>query len=394
MSKDEFDSSRVQTDVIHADGASNETSAVSPPIWQTTTFRAETSEHFSEIASATHPTEFYTRYGNPTHKQVEAIMTRLEGGEAALVASSGMGAIFSAVMSLVQSGDHVVAQRNLYPGSMTLLGDLLPRWGIECTFVDQTDMHALAAALRPNTKLIYAETPTNPLMQITDLRALATLARERGITTIVDNTFATPVNQRPLEFGIDAVVHSATKYLGGHHDLTAGVIVASRSFIERAWKFAIVAGATLSPFDGWLLLRGLRTLGLRVERHNGNALALARMLESHRGVERVFYPGLESHPQHDLARRQMNGFTGILSVELSGGFEVAEAFIGKLKLAQYAASLGGYETLVVHPAAMWRQQVSVERQSDTGVSDSLVRISVGLEDERDLLDDFARALEQ
>jgi len=321
-------------------------------------------------------------------------MAELEGGEAALVASSGMGAIFSAVMGLVASGDSVVAQRNLYPGSMTLLKELLPRWGIECTFVDQTDTHALAAALRPNTKLIYAETPTNPLMQITDLRAVAALARERGITTIVDNTFSTPVNQRPLEFGIDAVVHSATKYLGGHHDLTAGVIVASRSFIERAWKFAIVAGATLSPFDGWLLLRGLRTLGLRVERHNSNALALARMLEANTGVERVFYPGLESHPQFDLARRQMSGFTGILSVELKGGFEAAEAFIHKLKLATYAASLGGYETLVVHPAAMWRQQVSVEQQSGTGVSDSLVRISVGLEAERDLLDDFARALER
>jgi methionine-gamma-lyase len=394
MSKDEFDSSEVQTKVIHGDGSSNTTRAVSPPIWQTTTFRADSSEHFSEIAAATHPTEFYTRYGNPTHRQVEAIMAQLEGAETALVTSSGMGAIFSAVMSLLKSGDHVVAQRNLYPGSMTLLNDLLPRWGIECTFVDQTDMPALAEALRPNTRLIYAETPTNPLMQITDLRAIAGLARERGITTLVDNTFATPVNQRPLEYGIDAVVHSATKYLGGHHDLTAGVIVASQSFIERAWKFAIVAGATLSPFDGWLLLRGLRTLGLRVERHNSNALALARMLEAHTAVEAVNYPGLESHPQFDLARRQMSGFTGILSVELRGGFESAEAFIGKLRLAQYAASLGGYETLVVHPAAMWRQQVSVEQQSDTGVSDSLVRISVGLEDERDLLDDFARALER
>jgi methionine-gamma-lyase len=393
MSKDELDSSAVQTRVIHGDGALNETRAVSPPIWQTTTFRADSSEHFSEVASATHPTEFYTRYGNPTHKQVETIMAGLEGGEAALVTSSGMGAIFAAVMSLVQSGDHVVAQRNLYPGAMTLLSDLLPRWGVECTFVDQTDAAAWASALRPNTKLIYAETPTNPLMYLTDLRALAGLKRGRDMTIIVDNTFATPLNQCPLRYGIDAVVHSATKYLGGHHDLTAGVIVASHSFIERAWKFCIVAGATLSPFDGWLLLRGLRTLGLRVERHNSNALALARMLEAHPAVERVFYPGLESHPQHELARRQMSGFTGILSVELRGGYEMAEAFIGKLKLAQYAASLGGYDTLVVHPAAMWRQQVSVERQSATGVSDSLVRISVGLEGERDLLQDFAQALE-
>jgi methionine-gamma-lyase len=297
-------------------------------------------------------------------------------------------------MSLVASGDHVVAQRNLYPGSTTLLNDLLPRWGIECAFVDQTDMQAVASALRPNTKLIYAETPTNPLMRLTDLSAVSALARERGVTTIVDNTFATPINQRPLEYGIDVVVHSATKYLGGHCDLTAGVMVASRSFIERAWKFAIVAGATLSPFDAWLLLRGLRTLALRVERHNSNALALARMLEAHPKVERVNYPGLESHPQFDLARRQMSGFTGILSVELRGGYAAAEAFIGRLRLATYAASLGGYETLVVHPAAMWRQQVSIDQQSSTGVSDSLVRISVGLEDERDLLNDFAQALER
>lgn len=394
MSKDEFDDKGAQTVAIHADASFNKTSAVSPPIWQTTTFRADSSERFGEIAAATHPAEFYTRYGNPTHGQVEAVMAALERGEAALVTSSGMGAIFSAVMSGVRSGDHVVGQRNLYPGSMTLLHELLPRWGIECSFVDQTDLPALVSALRPNTKLIYAETPTNPLMHLTDLSAVAALARERGITTIVDNTFATPINQRPLECGIDAVVHSATKYLGGHHDLTAGVMVASRNFIERVWKFAIVAGATLSPFDAWLLLRGLRTLALRVERHNSNALALARMLEAHPKVEHVNYPGLESHPQFDLARRQMSGFTGILSAELRGGYEAAEAFINRLRLATYAASLGGYETLVVRPAAMWRQQVSVDQQSSTGVSDSLVRISVGLEDEGDLLDDFARALEQ
>jgi methionine-gamma-lyase len=394
MKKDDHDSTGAQTKAIHADGPFNTTSAISSPIWQTTTFRAGSSEHFAEIAAATHPAEFYTRYGNPTHRQVEALIAALEGGEAALVTSSGMGAIFTAVMSLLQSGDHVVAQQNLYPGATTLLNELLPRWGIDCTFVDQTDTSAFNEAVRPRTKLIYVETPTNPLMHITDLRAVASLARERGITTIVDNTFATPINQRALRYGIDVVVHSATKYLGGHHDLTAGVLVASEEFVERAWKFAIVAGATLSPFDAWLLLRGLRTLGLRVERQNQNALALARYLEAHARVERVNYPGLESHPQHELARRQMSGFTGILSVELRGSYEAAERFIRSLKLARYAASLGGYETLVVHPAAMWRQQVSVERQPGTGVSDSLVRISVGLEDERDLLDDFRQALER
>ncbi len=193
--------------------------------------------------------------------------------------------------------------------------------------------------------------------------------------------------------GIDAVVHSATKYLGGHHDITAGCIVSSQKFIEDVWRFSIVAGATMSPFDAWLLLRGLRTLPLRVERHNANALALARFLEEHPKVERVHYPGLESHPQHELARRQMDGFTGMLGVELRGGYEAAERCISSLKLATYAASLGGYETLVVHPAAMWGLQLSPEQRALMGVSDSLLRISVGLEDERDLIKDFARALD-
>jgi len=394
MSKKRPDGEGPQTTAVHASKELNTTAAISPPIWQTTTFSAESAEHFAEIAVATTPAEFYTRYGNPTHKQVEATLAALEGGEAALVMSSGMGAIFAAMVSQLQSGDHVIAQRNHYAGTTTLVREVLPRWGIESTLVDQTNVAEFADALRPNTKLIYAETPTNPLMQITDLRAIAGLAKAHGITTIVDNTFATPINQRPLALGIDAVVHSATKYIGGHHDVTAGSLVASASFVERAWKFAIVAGATLSPFDGWLLLRGLRTLGLRVERHNQNALALARFLEAHPKVERVYYPGLESHPQHQLAREQMSGFTGVLSVELKGGYGAAERFIASLKLAARAASLGGFETLVVHPAAMWGLQLSPEQRRATGISESLVRISVGLEDERDLLKDFARALEQ
>lgn len=208
-----------------------------------------------------------------------------------------------------------------------------------------------------------------------------------------DNTFATPVNQRPIELGIDVVLHSATKYIGGHHDVTAGIVVGSRDLVERAWRFGIVAGAALSPFDAWLLLRGLRTLGLRVERHNQNALALARFLEAHPKVERVNYPGLESHPQHALARRQMSGFTGVLSVELRGGYEAAERLIASLRLGKYAASLGGYETLLVHPAAMWMKSLTAEQRAAMNVGDNLVRVSVGLEDERDIVNDFARALE-
>ncbi|MCA1815277.1 MAG: PLP-dependent transferase, partial [Acidobacteria bacterium] len=213
------------------------------------------------------------------------------------------------------------------------------------------------------------------------------------VVTMCDNTFATPVNQRPIELGIDVVLHSATKYIGGHHDVTAGVFVGSREFVERAWRFGVVAGTSLSPFDSWLLLRGLRTMGLRVERHNRNALAVARFLETHPNVERVNYPGLESHPQHALARGQMSGFTGVLSVELRGGYAAAEKFISSLRLAKYAASLGGYETLVVHPAAMWAKSLTAEQRAAMNVGDSLVRVSVGLEDERDLVNDFARALD-
>jgi methionine-gamma-lyase len=382
----------MQTRAVHASREVNRTEAVSPPIYQTTTFSAETAEAFAEIALATRPAEFYTRYGNPNHEMVEATLASLEGGESALVTSSGMAAIFAVIAGTLTQGDHVVAQRNHYAGTMALLRDLLPRWGIEVTLVEQTDPASFAAAIRPTTRLLYVETPVNPLMEITDLRAIVALGRAHGVTTVCDNTFATPINQRPLALGIDAVVHSATKYIGGHHDATAGAVVGSRAFIERVWKFALIAGSTLSPFDAWLLLRGLRTLGLRVERHNRNALALATALASHPAVERVHYPGLASHPQHALASSQMDGFTGMLSVELRGGAPAAERLIASLRLATRAASLGGFETLVVHPASMWSLQLSPEVRAATGIHDGLVRISVGLEDEVDLLADFAQAL--
>jgi len=400
MSKEQFDPADLanleglQSKSVYAAKALNHTSAISPPIWQTTTFSAETAEDFAEVAIATKPAEFYTRNGNPNHAMVEATLASLEGGEAAQVFSSGMGAIFAAMGCLLESGDHVVAQRNHYAGATTLMKEFLPRWGIEITYVDQANNSEFADAVRPNTKLIYVETPVNPLMQLTDLRFVVELAKDRGVTTVCDNTFATPINQRPLDLGIDAVIHSATKYVGGHHDVTAGALVGSKEFVERVWRFALVAGATLSPFDGWLLLRGLRTLGLRVERHNRNGMALAKFLEHHPKVAKVYYPGLESHPQHELAKTQMSGFTGMLSVELRGGYAAADKFISSLKLATRAASLGGFETLVVHPASMWSLQLSRELRESTGISEGLVRISVGLEDEVDMLRDFERAMEE
>ncbi|MGH9941264.1 MAG: trans-sulfuration enzyme family protein [Pyrinomonadaceae bacterium] len=384
----------LQTKVLHEASRLNETHAVTAPIWQTSTFGADSPEHMAALGESAQPSEFYTRYGNPTHQQVAATIAALEGGEAALVASSGMGAIYSAVMSLLQKGDHVVTQHNLYAATTKLFRDLVPRWGVERTFVDQTKPEEFAGAIRPNTKLIYVESPSNPLLHLTDLKAIAEMAKGRGITTMIDNTFATPVNQQPLEFGIDVVVHSATKYLGGHHDLMAGAVVASESFINQVWDFSLVSGAVLSPFDAWLLQRGLKTLGLRVERQSQNALALARFLEQHSKVARVNYPGLESHPQHALARRQMSGFTGMMSFELEGDFGAVESFITSLKLAKCAVSLGGLTTLVVPVAAMWSHQHTAEQRRAAGIGDGLVRISVGAEDERDLLADFAQALEK
>ena len=383
-----------QTKSVHASQEFNNTTSISPPIFQTTTFSAENAEHFYEMATQPRHAEFYTRYGNPNHQQVEATIASLENGEAALVTSSGIGAIFAAVMSQLQSGDHVIAQKNHYAATTVLFRDVLPRYQIETTFVDNTNLAEFAAAVRPNTKLIYVESPTNPLMQITDLRGIVKLAKEHNLLTMVDSTFATPINQRPLELGFDVVLHSATKYIGGHHDATAGAIVGSKEIVEKIWRFALVSGSVLSPFDAWLLLRGLRTLGLRVERHNQNALALARYLESHPKIERVYYPGLESHPQHALAKSQMEGFTGMLSVDVAGGYAGAEKMIASLKLAMRAASLGGFETLVVHPAAMWALQLTPEQQQASGIRESLVRISVGLEDEKDLIADFAQALDQ
>jgi cystathionine gamma-lyase len=271
---------------------------------------------------------------------------------------------------------------------------MLPRWGITSTLVDQTQTEAFAEAIEPNTKLIYIESPSNPLLHLTDIQGVAELAKSNGIRSMIDNTFASPVNQLPLQLFIDVVVHSATKFLGGHHDLTAGVIVGPNSYIAAVWDFSIVAGSILGPFDGWLLLRGLKTLGLRVEQQNRNALALAQYLESHPKVERVNYPGLESHPQHLLARRQMKGFGGMMSIVLKGGHAAAEKLITSLQFAKCAVSLGGVDTLIVHAATMFSHQHSPEQREAAGISDSLIRISVGIEDERDLIADFAQALER
>lgn len=366
--------------------------AIASPIWQSSTFEFRKPEEIAEAALAIQPQTYYTRYGNPNFSAVQEAVAALEGGEAALVTGSGMGAITLVFLGLLNSGDHVVSQKTHYVGTMKALQRWLPHYGIETTFVEQTDLDAFEAALRPNTRLIYVETPTNPTLTLTDLGGIAALAHDRGITTCVDNTFATPINQRPLEHGFDLVVHSATKYLGGHSDVTAGLVVGDRERIQMLWQALIVFGMISHPFEAWLLARGLQTLPFRVAQHNANAGALAEFLESHSGVERVHYPGLASHPQHDLARKQMDGFGGMLSFELAGGYEAAKQLTLRLELARLAVSLGGTETLAVHAASMIHAHLSPEQRAAAGISDKLIRVSVGLEEAADILADFDQAL--
>ncbi|HTZ45364.1 MAG TPA: PLP-dependent aspartate aminotransferase family protein [Jatrophihabitans sp.] len=378
---------------VHADDELRSGSSVAPPIMQSVTFSASSDAEFSSIATASRPPEFYTRYGNPNHAQVAAVLAELEGGEAGLLTASGMGAVSTIALALLAAGDHVIVQRSTYGGTTSLVTGLLHRLGIAYDQVDQTDVAQFAAAMRPTTRLVLLETPSNPLLELTDLAAVSELAHAAGALVAVDNTIATPLNQRPLRHGADIAWHSGTKFLGGHSDVSAGVVVAEADLIDRIWQTSIVTGSTLGPFDAWLLLRGLRTLALRVRQHNANALGLAEALAAHPAVSRVLYPGLAGHPQHALACRQMTGFGGLLSVELHGGQPAAAALLDRLRLAKRAASFGSVSTLVVHPRSMWAGIVDSEQFDGVGISAGLVRISAGIEDCPDLVADFVTALD-
>ena len=383
-----------QTRLIHdAEKKEIEAQAISPPIYQTSTFGLLSPEEGARLAAEVAPATYYTRYGNPNAKQVEALLSELEGAEAALAVGSGMAAITTALMSNLRAGDHVVAQNTHYTATLSFFAEVLSRCGVEVTHLDQTDTGAFEKAIRPNTRALYTETPTNPTMDLTDLEATAKIAREADALAITDNTFASPYNQRPLELGYDLVVHSATKYLGGHADVTAGIICGRRELIDQAWEHARIHGPVLHPFEAWLLRRGLKTYGLRIERHNANALAVARFLEEHAAVGEVYYPGLESHPQHELAKRQMvGGFGGILSFELQGGYKAALQAISRTEVCALAVSLGGVESLIIHPASMVYPHNTDEERRAAGVSPGLVRLSVGAEDAEDIIRDLDAAL--
>jgi len=379
------DRARFSTRCIHAGQQPDpSTGAIITPIFQTSTYVQD--------ALGEHKGYEYARTQNPTRAAVEANIAAIEGGKGALAFASGMAAI-AAVASFLASGDHVVVTDNTYGGTYRYFERILRKYGLEFTYVDTSNLDATAAAFKPTTKLLFVETPTNPVLALTDLAAAAELAHRHNAKLVVDNTFASPAVQRPIEFGADMVLHSTTKYLNGHSDSIGGVVVATAD-ADLDWLqfYQNSAGAILSPFDSWLVLRGTKTLAVRMTQHNANGVALAQFLAAHRKVQKVYFPGLPDHPQHELARRQMNGFGGMLSFDL-GSLEAARRLLNQVKLMALAESLGGVETLISHPATMTHASVPIERRQAIGITDGLVRISAGIEDIDDLTEDLSQALD-
>lgn len=360
------------------------TGAVTVPVYQTSTYQQD---------GIGKPRGYeYSRTGNPTRHALEEVLASLEGGRYGLAFASGVAAT-TAVLQLLHPGDHIVAGDDLYGGTYRLLERVYRPWGLHVDYADVTDPAAFAAAIKPNTRMIWIETPTNPLLKIADIADLAAIARNAGALLVVDNTFASSYFQRPLELGAHIVVHSTTKYLAGHSDLVGGAVVTScnEEYLEIKF-YQNAAGAVPGPWDCWLTLRGIKTLAVRMREHERNALHLARMLEKHSKVEHVYYPGLASHPQHELARRQMSGFSGMISFEIAGGYPAVEQFVTRLKLFQLAESLGGVESLVCYPPKMTHSALDPAERKRRGIHDNLIRLSVGIEHVSDLEADLIGAL--
>ncbi len=368
--------------------------ALTPPLHLTSTFAFETAEQGGARFAGEAPGHIYTRISNPTTELLEQRMASLEGGEAAVAMASGMGAITSVLWSFLRAGDELITDKTLYGCTFSFFQHGLSRFGITVTHVDLTNPLALETAISDKTKIVYFETPANPNMRLVDIAAISAIARRHGAKTVVDNTYATPVQTRPLEHGADIVVHSATKYLGGHGDLIAGIAIGSAEDMGDVRMVGVkdMTGAVIAPFNAMLILRGLKTLELRVERHAKSALEVANMLEQHPAIARVHYPGLASFDQHELAQRQMDGFGGMIAFELKAGYSAGIAMMNRLNLIQRAVSLGDAETLIQHPASMTHSTYSREEREAHGISEGLVRISVGLEQVDDILDDLHQAL--
>lgn len=385
------------TTIIHAGQCPDTaTGALATPIYQTSTFVFDNAAQGAARFALEEEGYIYTRLGNPTEHALEVKMAALEHSEAALAVASGMTAIAATFWTLCHQGDHIVASDTLYGCTHALLSESMPKFGIEVTFVDAANVENIRRAIRPNTKIVYIETPSNPTLTIIDIAKTAKIAHEHNAKLVVDNTFMSPYCQRPLDLGADIVVHSATKYINGHGDVIAGIICGEKSFIDTARFVGVkdITGGCISPFNAWLILRGIKTLGVRMERHCQNAMEIAKYLEKHPAVEKVNYPGLANHPQHQLAKAQMSHFGAMISFEIKGGVEAGRKVMDSVKLCLLAVSLGDTETLIQHPASMTHSPVPREERLKAGITDGLIRLSVGLEDPQDIINDLDQAIKK
>ncbi len=368
--------------------------ALTPPLHLTSTFAFDSTEAGAEMFEGTRPGHFYSRISNPTNDLLERRIATLEGAEAGLALASGMGAITAVLWTLVAPGDEIIVDKKLYGCTFSFMSHGLTKFGVRVSHVDMTDPANLEAAISEKTRVVYFETPANPNMRLVDIEAVSRIAHKAGATVVVDNTYATPFLTRAIELGADIVVHSATKYLGGHGDVVAGLAVGTADMIKqiRLYGMKDMTGAVMSPFSAMLVLRGIKTLAVRMERHCSNAMAVAEMLANMPGVAAVHYPGLATFAQHDLASRQMPGYGAMIAFELSGGIEAGRRMMDRLEMIARAVSLGDAETLIQHPASMTHSTYTPEERAAHGISDGLIRLSVGLEDVDDILDDLRQAL--
>lgn len=375
-----------------AEPLDEESGSIVTPIYQTATFGFGKAEDARKAVAGETAKYTYTRWDNPTTARLEKKLAAFEHADDAAFFSSGMAAISTAVLSFLAKGDHVVAIRDLYGGTYDLMTKVLPRFGVDTTIVDTSNRDEMRSSIRRNTKLVYVESPTNPTLKLVDIAETAKLIHRVGGLLLVDNTFASPINQKPLELGADVSLHSATKYLNGHADVIAGAAAGESDKIHTIKMTRRVFGGTLDPHAAWLVLRGMKTMGLRVKIQNENAAALAEYLSGHEKVKAVYYPGLKEHPQHELASRQMRGYGGMMSFELKGDPEDAMRLTERLKIGLLAASLGGVETLICQPASMTHHQLTPAEREKAGIPETLIRLSVGIEDKEDLINDFEQAL--
>lgn len=393
MSQSDTTRLAIDSQLVHAGAHHDAFGSATVPIYQTSTFAFDSAQNGADRFAGAAEGYIYTRLGNPTINALERCVAQLENGAGGVATASGMGAVSSVYMALLGQGAHVVGTAGVYGPSRMLIEKHFSRFGVDSTYVDSTNLDNIGRAMRPGTKMVYVESPSNPAMQVTDLAGAAEIAHAHGAMLVVDNTFASPYLQKPLDFGADIVLHSVTKFLNGHADVVGGIIVAKDPTVHKSLKAMMIAlGCNMDPHQAYLVLRGIKTLGVRMERAQVNAMTIARWLEAHPKVEWVRYVGLESHPQHDLARRQMKGFGAMISFGLKGGLDAGRTVMDHVKLATLAVSLGGVESLIEHPASMTHAGVTKEHRLEAGITDGLVRYSVGIEDVDDLIADLAHAM--